>query len=49
MANAYRLKKRDVFSKDVVDSMVVFWTNETKVSPNKKDVVRHCISKKKWE
>ncbi len=38
-----------MLSKDVVDLMVEFWTNETRVNPNKKDVVRHHINKKRWE
>jgi hypothetical protein len=29
--------------------MVEFWTNETKVSRNKKYMVRHRISRKRWE
>jgi hypothetical protein len=37
-----------VLSKDVVDSMVEFWIDETKVSPNKKNMVRHCINRKRW-
>ncbi len=38
-----------MLSKNVVDSMVEFWTNETKVSRNKKNMARHHISKKRWE
>jgi hypothetical protein len=41
--------KKCVLSKDVADSMMEFSTNETKVDPNKKNVVRYCMGKKRWE
>jgi len=34
-----------VLTKDVVDEVVEFWKNETRVSPNKKDIVKHHIVK----
>jgi hypothetical protein len=34
-----------VLTKDVVDEVVEFWTNETRVSPNKKDIMKHHIMK----
>jgi hypothetical protein len=39
----------NVLTKDVVDAMVEFWTNETRVSLNKKDIMKHCIMKNIWE
>jgi hypothetical protein len=44
-----RTKWRNVPTKDVVDAMVDFWTNETKVSLNKKDIMKHRIMKNIWE
>jgi hypothetical protein len=38
-----------VLIKDVVDMVVEFLKNETKVSPNKWDVMKHYIMKNKWE
>jgi len=48
-ALAVRAKRKDEFTKDVVDEVVEFWTNETKVNPNKWDVMKHCIMKIRWE
>jgi hypothetical protein len=38
-----------VLTKDVVDVLVEFWTNETRVSINKKDIMKHYIMKNIWE
>ncbi len=48
-APSVRAKKRDVLTKDVVDAMVEFLTNETKVNPNKWDVMKHHIMKNRWK
>jgi hypothetical protein len=39
-----RTKWKNVFTKDVVDAVVEFWTNETRVSLNKKDIMKNI-----WE
>jgi hypothetical protein len=41
-------KKKDVLSKDF-NLVVNFWTIEIRVSPNKRDVMKHHINKKIWE
>jgi hypothetical protein len=38
-----------VLTKDVVDVVVEFWTNETRVSSNKKDIMKPRIMKNIWE
>jgi sulfur relay (sulfurtransferase) DsrC/TusE family protein len=47
-ASVTRVKKKDALTK-VVDLVVDFWTNETSISPNKRDVVKHRTNKNKWE
>jgi hypothetical protein len=42
-------KRRDAPTKDVIDAVVEFWTNDDRVSPNKQDVMKHCIMKNRWE
>jgi hypothetical protein len=42
-------KIKGALTKDVIDVMVEFWTNEIKVSPNKQDVMKHHIMKNRWE
>jgi len=42
-------KRRDALTKDVIDAVVEFWTNEDRVSPNKQDVMKHYIMKNRWE
>ncbi len=44
-AFATRAKWRDVLTKDVVDATMEFSANETKISPNKKDIMKHHIMK----
>jgi hypothetical protein len=44
-----KAKRRDVLSSYVCTSIVQFWTNNTRVSPNVKDVVERCLSWKSWE
>jgi hypothetical protein len=44
-----RAKRRDVVTKDVVDVVVEFWKNETRVNPNKKGIMKHRIMKNIWE
>jgi hypothetical protein len=48
-APSVRAKRRDVLTKNVVDALMEFWTNETKVNPNKWDVMKHRIMKNRWE
>jgi hypothetical protein len=48
-AFATQAKWRDVLTNDVVDIAVEFWTNETRVNPNKKDIMKHHIMKNIWE
>jgi hypothetical protein len=38
-----------VLTKDVIDVVVEFWKNETRVSLNKQDVMKHYIMKNRWE
>jgi hypothetical protein len=38
-----------VLTKDVIDVVVEFWTNETRVNPSKWDVMKHHIMKNRWE
>jgi hypothetical protein len=42
-----RVKTKVALTK-VVD-LVDFWANETRVSPKKRDVVKHRTNKNKWE
>jgi hypothetical protein len=47
-ASVIKVKRKDALTK-VVDLIVDFWTNETRVSPNKRDAVKHRTNKNKWE
>ena len=42
-----RRQRSDVFSEETVNAVRVWWTTETKVSPNKKDVVRKRVPSSK--
>jgi hypothetical protein len=48
-ALSVRAKRRDVLTKDVIDAVVEFLTNETKVNPNKWDIMKHHIMKNRWK
>lgn len=41
-------QNREGLPADVKATVVAWWSNQTKVSPNKKDVVRHRIGRKEW-
>lgn len=41
-------QRREGLSAEVKATVIAWWSNETKVSPNKKDVVRHRIGRKEW-
>ena len=41
-------QRREGLSAEVKATVVAWWDKETKVSPNKKDVVRHRIGRKEW-
>jgi hypothetical protein len=42
-------KRRDALTKDVIDVVMEFWKNETRVNPNKRDIMKHYIMKNRWE
>jgi hypothetical protein len=41
-ALAVQPKRKDALTKDVVDAVLEFWTNEIKVNPNKWDIMKHA-------
>lgn len=41
-------QKREGFSEYVKDCVLSWWTTQTKVSPNKKDIVRHRVGRNDW-
>lgn len=44
-----RAKRSDALSEEVKEKVILFWARETRVSPNKKDVVRHRLGPKQHE
>lgn len=44
-----KAKRKDVLSSEICNAIVKFWTYNTWVSPNMKDVVKRCLVWKSWE
>ncbi len=44
-----RKQHSDALNDNVKQTMIGWWTKETRVSPNVKDVVRHLIASNTWE
>jgi len=42
-------KKRDTLVLEIHDAMVQFWTENNRVSPNKRDVIKKRIDIGRWE
>ena len=42
-------QKREGLSDYIKQQVVEWWNNQTKVSPNKKDIVRHNVGRNEWD